>query len=273
MSPRAALLDERTSAPSRPDPIAAWKEPSQGFIGAFVVASVLGHVLIAGAMPSEGGPVFQSPEPVFMGMFEMPEPEPEPELEEVEEIEEIIEAPPPPPAPVRVRPEVSEPRPEAAEAETETTEEVGDPLATEAASHEAAGSVVSTEGGLTVDRPAGHGGEGGRLGPGRAAPAPPPVDRRAVIQAYLREVQRALGAPRYTRSLLRAQLEGTVMVSLRIDPEGRVLGVRVRTESGEPLLDDAALAHVQRVPVVPEPPEVLAWQTREIALPIRYRLE
>ncbi|HJL32752.1 MAG TPA: TonB family protein, partial [Polyangiaceae bacterium LLY-WYZ-15_(1-7)] len=156
-----------------------------------------------------------------------------------------------------------------------------DPDAPEDASDPAGdpqGSVsTSTEGGLAVARPAGSGRDGAargtrRAGEGGGAEPAPAVDRRALIRAYMVRVQRALGAPRYTRSLLRAGLAGSVLVALRIDPAGHVLGVRVHRSSGEPLLDEAALAHARATAEVPAPPEALRWTTREVVLPVRYVL-
>ena len=195
------------------------------------------------------------PEPVV----EEPEPEPEPILERrVREETAAIED------------EVIEPDEVTHEAETSDEAEVAQ---SEHSADAIAGTVNSTEGGLTVARRAGTGRDGGALGrePVRApAPRRVGIDRRRIVRDYLRQVQRALGAPRFTRALQRAEVEGVVMVGLRIDPAGHVHAVRVKESSGHSLVDDAALAHVMQVHDVPAPPDVLDWVTREITLPVRY---
>ena len=76
----------------------------------------------------------------------------------------------------------------------------------------------------------------------------------------------------YPRSAARRGLEGTVVVALLIDPRGRVRRVRVCESSGHPLLDDAALDGLSTLRTVSPPPVVLRWVTREIRLPIEYRV-
>ena len=86
------------------------------------------------------------------------------------------------------------------------------------------------------------------------------------------EVHHAVGRATYTRSLLRAELEGRVVIALLIDADGRIQRVRIDRTSGQPLLDEAALEQVSRFERVPPPPAELAWQPREIRLPIVYEL-
>lgn len=274
---------------------------SEARIALFAVASLLGHAGLSLAMPSDWEVPPPPPTPDEISFMVMPpEPEPEPvvevEPEPVEEPEPIVDEPAPieDPEPVVEEPEpivdepepvveepVDEPPTEEPPAEERSAEEPGDPDAPEDASDPAGdpqGSVsTSTEGGLAVARPAGSGRDGAargtrRAGEGGGAEPAPAVDRRALIRAYMVRVQRALGAPRYTRSLLRAGLAGSVLVALRIDPAGHVLGVRVHRSSGEPLLDEAALAHARATAEVPAPPEALRWTTREVVLPVRYVL-
>lgn len=258
-------------------------------VGAFVAASVLSHLAFAAVMPDDVGlpPLREAPEDLAI-FFEAEEPEPEaPVVEPVEEEpleEEPIEEPEEPPVrTTRVVPEPP-PEPEATQApEVESDEPPGgDPEATDEASAESGdlqGSVVSTEGGLAVDRVAGSGRDGAargtvRRGSGVPEPTPtePTVDRRALVRAWMVEVHRAVGRATYTRSLLRAELEGRVVIALLVDAEGRIQRVRVERTSGQPLLDEAALEQVSRFERVPPPPSELAWQPREIRLPIVYEL-
>jgi TonB family protein len=139
-------------------------------------------------------------------------------------------------------------------------------------------TVVSTEGGLAVSFREGSGTmgapEGVRPPPVVAAPPPPPeIDRRGLIRTYLSRVQRAIGRPTYPRVAQRARLEGTVLVGITIAPDGRVTQVRVRRSSGHDALDRAAVDGLGQVREVPAPPAELEWRTREITLPIAYRIQ
>lgn len=264
---------------------------------AFVVASVLGHVVFAYAMPDQSPRAPLPPrQQAILLPFEVPEPRPEPEpiVEEAApepEPEPEVQPEPDPVRPVRVReaepePEATPPEP-APEAATPSEEPPGgDPEATSDASAESGelqGTVVSTEGGLLVDRAAGSGrmgaargtirrGAGGSGGEGAADVPTPSIDRRALLRTWMASVQRTIGRADYTRALYRAQLEGRVVLALLIDADGRVRGVRVHESSGQPLLDDAALEQARRYDSVPPPPSELSWQPREIRLPIVYEL-
>jgi protein TonB len=280
LAPRSPTL---TSALS---PSATAESSSLLRIVAFVTASVLGHVVLAGAMPDDfPPPSFPTPPRDQAVFFDVPEPEPEPVVEEppVEEPLELPEEPPPVPA-ARVvdEPEEAPEPPPTASPEASTDEPPGgDTEAAESASAETGdlqGTVVHTEGGLAVDRQAGSGQDGAargtvRRGSGSPEPTPEPtIDRRALTQGWMIEVHRAIGRASYTRSLLRAQLEGRVVVALLVDAEGRVHGVRVARSSGEPMLDEAALEQLSQHRQVPPPPSALSWQPREIQLPIVFEL-
>ncbi|MCB9616731.1 MAG: hypothetical protein H6722_30205 [Sandaracinus sp.] len=118
----------------------------------------------------------------------------------------------------------------------------------------------STEGGLAVDRAAGRGQDGAaqgtlRRGSGSLERTPTPtIDRRALTQAWMIEVHRAIGRATYTRSLLRAELEGPRRGRLARRRRGPRPGVRVARSSGEPMLDEAALQQLSRHTQVPAPP-------------------
>lgn len=286
LSPRGSILT-RTLPESEPSDAASTLR-----IVAFVTASVLGHVVVAGAMPSDiPPPSFPTPPSQQAVFFDLDEPEPEPPIEEpaIEEpVEEPVEEPlilPEEAPPIRtarvVEQPAEEPPPTAAPEAPTDAPPGGDPEATTDATAEAGdlqGTVVSTEGGLAVDRRAGSGQDGAaqgtvRRGSGSPEPTPAPtIDRRALTQGWMVEVHRAIGRATYTRSLLRAQLEGRVVVALLVDAEGRVHGVRVARSSGEPMLDEAALEQLSHHRVVPPPPAELTWRPREIQLPIVFEL-
>lgn len=284
LAPRSSTLTSTLS------PSAAAESSSLLRIAAFVTASVLGHVVIAGAMPDDlPPPSFPTPPSDQAVFFDVPEPEPEPVVEEVEPpVEEPpLELPEEPPPPMRTARVVDEPEeapepPPTASPEAPNDEPPGgDTEAADGASAETGdlqGTVVHTEGGLAVDRRAGSGQDGAargtvRRGSGSPEPTPAPtIDRRALTQGWMIEVHRAIGRASYTRSLLRAQLEGRVVVALLVDAEGRVHGVRVARSSGEPMLDEAALEQLSQHRQVPPPPSALSWQPREIQLPIVFEL-
>ncbi len=99
----------------------------------------------------------------------------------------------------------------------------------------------------------------------------PPVDVRAMTRSYLRKVQKAIGRPRnLPRSVRRASAHGALQLAIRIDPRGRVMGVRVKRSSGHSGLDHAALDFVRAIRKVPPAPPALRWATREITLPMVY---
>lgn len=282
LAPRSSTLTSTLS------PSATAESSSLLRIVAFVTASVLGHVVIAAAMPDDlPPPSFPTPPSDQAVFFDVPEPEPEPVVEEVEPpVEEppleLPEAPPPPVRTARVvDEEAPEPPPTASPEVPNDSPPGGDTEATDGARAETGdlqGTVVDTEGGLAVDRRAGSGQDGAARGTvlrgsGNPEPSPEPtIDRRALTQGWMVEVHRAIGRASYTRSLLRAQLEGRVVVALLVDAEGRVHGVRVARSSGEPMLDEAALEQLSQHRQVPPPPSALSWQPREIQLPIVFEL-
>lgn len=247
-------------------------DPANVRVALFVAASVLTHLVLTQLLPHYVAPEPLPPAPVDFAVL-VSEPEPEPIVEEPEA--EVLDEPEPVVRETRIVEPDEVPDVDVQHEVEETTE--AEPVSEHAAdtSEPIAGTVNSTEGGLNVARQAGSGRDGGALGREPiVAPAPAPrrvgIDRRRIVRDYLRQVQRALGAPRFTRALQRADVEGVVMVGLRIDPAGHVHAVRIKESSGHSLVDDAALAHVQRTENVPAPPDVLDWVTREITLPVRY---
>ena len=233
---------------------------------------MLAHVVLTVLLPRYVTPEPRLPDEISFAVLMQPEPE-----EIVQEEPEVLDEPEPivRPEPIREAPieeTIEEPIDEEPQHEAETTEVEDTSEHSADASDSIAGTVSSSEGGLLVARRAGVGSDGSAHGraPRPAVAERVGIDRRRVVRDYLRQVQRALGAPRFTRALQRAEVEGVVMVGLRIDAAGRVHAVRVKESSGHTLIDEAALAHVQQVEDVPAPPDVLDWVTREITLPVRY---
>jgi protein TonB len=254
----------------------------------FVVASVIGHgalVAAAPAMPSLA--IFPEEDLVYMDLApeppevaaaplppELEEPEPIEEPEPVEVPEPIEEPEPDEPEPVEPEP-VEEPTVEPVEEPTEEpiaeepTESADASLAETAHDGaEAAETVASTEGGLTVDRAAGTGREGAARGATRTEPAPVRPDPNA-LRSWRLSAMRALGRPQPTLALRRTGQEGIAWVAFQVDGSGRVIGVRLFQSSGHELVDEAALAFARTRRALPRPPA--PWEVRWVRLPIRYR--
>jgi protein TonB len=100
--------------------------------------------------------------------------------------------------------------------------------------------------------------------PAQASVAPPPpalpapvaaVPRASpgVLEAYYAQVRARIEAEkRYPRWARKARLEGRVTVDFRLGPDGALKGASVRESSGHEVLDQAALAAVERA--APYPP-------------------
>jgi protein TonB len=116
--------------------------------------------------------------------------------------------------------------------------------------------------------------------------APPSVADSAVVAAGpelgRQEEPNAATVARWERSLV-AQIErfkryppqaegrfGGVMVAFNIDRNGRLLNARIIKGSGSAILDDEALAILQRASPFPLPPTGVADDRLSFVLPIRY---
>ena len=120
--------------------------------------------------------------------------------------------------------------------------------------------------------------------PAPVAPAPPPevvapappqpdVDVRALTRGYLKDLTRTLHRRKhYPPDALRQRLQGTVMVSITIDPRGRIEDVAIKRSSGHAVLDRSALLAVRQAGQLPLPPSEVHWRTRAVTLPIAYVL-
>lgn len=247
-------------------------------IAFFVLASLGAHAVLSFVHIDVPPPEPTAPEvlsfmildePTELAALPIVEPEPEPVAEPIAEpiAEPTIE--PTPVRRARVRPRPVRPTPP-----------------TPAAEAPALGTVNSTDGGMATDRVAGNGEMGsadGELGgtgthgdvveAAPPAPAPEPqINRRALARSYVRRIRSQIGSPAYPRAARRRHLQGTVLVGIRIDRQGHIASVRVKESSGHSVLDAAALARYQAVSEVAPPPTELAWQTREVTLPVTFAL-
>ncbi|RMH90733.1 energy transducer TonB [Lysobacter pythonis] len=77
---------------------------------------------------------------------------------------------------------------------------------------------------------------------------------------------------RYPREAERAGLQGTVYVRISVDRQGNLLGWRITRGSGHDLLDEAALATVQRANPVPPPPPDITPMPVEVMIPVDFSI-
>ena len=111
---------------------------------------------------------------------------------------------------------------------------------------------------------------------GLARPAPtattPAADDRLATQAVQTAVSMALKANfRYPRIARRNGWEGTVILALRVLPDGQLTDILVSSSSGHPVLDRAALRTLQTASV-PQAKQWLSDQAVDLVLPVEYRL-
>ncbi len=102
---------------------------------------------------------------------------------------------------------------------------------------------------------------------------PPPVVARKVVRTNPGYDKRGrYSLPEYPPSELRAGHEGTVYLDLYVQVDGRIGEVRVKTSSGFPRLDEAAISHVKRTyrltPAMEDGKPVADWVT----LPVVFKI-
>jgi len=276
--------------PSVPTPIPAVyvaerrTEPSLAVVPVVGALSLLAHgvvLAIFAALPAPSAHAGLASEPLVIVPFEaeaveIAEPPPEPV------IEDVVEAPPDPAAAVVER---SRPRPAPVQ-----REEVSDPDPAPAPPAE----VLTTTGAggagdwsHTAGEPGGQlGGEVGGTGDGAApapvvdaAPSEPGISRaqlRRLLAGYITgTLSRYLdGRIEYPLAARREQLQGVVMLRIRLASDGRVLAVRLSRSCGHAMLDRAALASVQGLGSMPAPPREIPWDDeQELPLPVTYVLQ
>jgi len=108
----------------------------------------------------------------------------------------------------------------------------------------------------------------------RPVEAPPPAPVRKIARsAPAYDKRRSYTLPDYPPSELRAGNEGTVYLDLFVTVDGRIGEVRVKTSSGFPRLDEAAISHVKRTyrlsPAMEDGKPVADWVT----LPVVFRID
>lgn len=79
--------------------------------------------------------------------------------------------------------------------------------------------------------------------------------------------------PEYPPAALRQELQGQVMVKLRVLASGAAADVQVRTSSGHAMLDEAALAYLRRARFIPARDRDGMPVDSLVVVPIRFVLE
>lgn len=102
----------------------------------------------------------------------------------------------------------------------------------------------------------------------------PVVDLDALFTTYVSRVGRDVHRDfRYPRSLIRAGVEGTVIIEIIVDGLGRIQDYKIAKSSGNRQLDKAALKAMKSVGEVSAPPAGLGWVQRAIQVPFVYQLK
>lgn len=141
-----------------------------------------------------------------------PKPEPKPETKPIEPpkmVEKVAKAPDPKPVDT---PKVSEPQP----TPTPVRESVPQPTAPSAPSPSPVAAAPA------------------------APPAPPAPPKPAGVSRGVSEGEAGCAQPDYPRESLMNEEEGTVRVSVLVDPNGKVIDTKVKKSSGSKTLDKAA---------------------------------
>ena len=69
----------------------------------------------------------------------------------------------------------------------------------------------------------------------------------------------------------RSQQSANILIAMRLDRSGRVVGAKVARSSGDAVFDHAAVAMVERASPVPPPPPLVADEGLDFALPVNFR--
>ncbi|CAH1657338.1 MULTISPECIES: energy transducer TonB [unclassified Chelatococcus] len=98
------------------------------------------------------------------------------------------------------------------------------------------------------------------------APSRAPATWKNLLNAHLKRHQR------YARELQDRNQRGTAYVTFTIDRSGRVLSARLGRSSGSAMIDQEAVATLQRASPLPAPPPEIRGATLSLSIPIVYNL-
>tara|TARA_R110000823_G_scaffold102512_2_gene219677 strand:- start:303 stop:734 length:432 start_codon:yes stop_codon:yes gene_type:complete len=95
----------------------------------------------------------------------------------------------------------------------------------------------------------------------------------SAVENYLTRLSRHLSRfYEYPRRARRLGQEGAPVITFEFRRDGSLLGHSLRTESGHPLLDEAALSMLEKAAPLPSVPDGMSGQTFRYALPVRFSL-
>ena len=92
------------------------------------------------------------------------------------------------------------------------------------------------------------------------------VTWQGILEAHLRKFQK------YPRSALRRNVEGTALIRFRMDREGKVLSYSIERTSEHDVLDEAALAMIERAQPLPPLPDEVPGDSIELIVPANFNL-
>ncbi|MBS7705819.1 energy transducer TonB [Chelatococcus asaccharovorans] len=98
------------------------------------------------------------------------------------------------------------------------------------------------------------------------APSQAPATWKSLLSAHLKRHQR------YPREALERNQRGTAYVAFTIDRAGRVLSARLARGSGSSMIDQEAVATLQRSSPVPAPPPEIRGATVSLSVPLVFNL-
>jgi periplasmic protein TonB len=229
-----------------------------------ITASILLHILVAVVVPNFNFPSKEEKTQILKVELQQPKmPEP---VAIVEPLPPINIPEPPKPEPIKKKPKpIIEPTPVKKVVTPEPTvqQEVTPPPPVE---HVIAVAPTVEQKAEVVVPP-----------PRPVEPPPPPEPSQADINdaksAYGNLLGRAIAKYKsYPKIAERRGWEGTALLDLKIDSNGKVLSAVVRDSSGYDALDKRALEMVEKASPFPAPPKALQGRTFNISVPVAFKL-
>lgn len=98
-------------------------------------------------------------------------------------------------------------------------------------------------------------------------------DKKAIARWQKKVVVHLHGHKRYPSAARRKRVQGEAVVKFKIDRSGRVIARSLSNGSGARILDDAAIAILDRASPLPKPPTQMVGNEFELTLPIRYQVK
>ncbi len=104
--------------------------------------------------------------------------------------------------------------------------------------------------------------------------APSEIDLNAARGQYADMLRReVVKDKKYPSIASRRGYQGEVVLEVKLDSNGNVLSVNIKTSSSFESLDNEAMAKIRRIAPFPLPPEALRGRTFSVTVPISFKLE